>query len=100
MLAKKLKDEATLGLVGRLVAGPRPICLGEMGEMGLDRDFFRGGDVRPDPGLALGTDSGFLRKDSPVDGCPRWQGEWRESRCVANLSSCWWPPRRAFRFRS
>jgi len=72
MLAKKLKDEATLGLVGRLVAGPRPICLGEMGEMGLDRDLFRGGDVRPDPGLALGTDSGFLRKDSPVDGCPTW----------------------------
>jgi hypothetical protein len=43
-----------------------------MGEMGLDRDLFRGGDVRSDPGFALGTDSDFLRKDSPVDGCLTW----------------------------
>ena len=58
--------------VGAFVVGPRQICLGQMGEIGLDRDLFRGGDVRPDPGFALGADSDFLRKDSPVGGCATW----------------------------
>jgi hypothetical protein len=50
------------------VVGPRAICLGEMGEMGLDRDLFRGGRGRADPELALGAQSGFVVKESPMIG--------------------------------